>query len=168
MGCCFLLLALCFTSVSTAESQSGSRVTVSASVREEEPKGTVFANLRKLLEEKGLANKDKDTQFVLIGQQKSARFVNVTRPGSVAVAQKIDREMLCRQIQSCCAQAPEEQVDSADNTPCRLDLEVTAYVNQEPMRFDLLVTVVDRNDNAPYWPQSTHVLQVSDLKVPEN
>ena len=137
-----------------------------------------MANLRALLSDK--KQLVGDVQFAIIGEQKSARYLNVSRNGTVTIQQRIDRESLCSEIQACCTYDHASILDAATllrlesarrstlmNIPieCKLELEVTAHIgvggrSREPLRFDWIVTVVDKNDNRPFWPLTSYTLHI--------
>uniref|UniRef100_A0A671QE23 Cadherin domain-containing protein n=1 Tax=Sinocyclocheilus anshuiensis TaxID=1608454 RepID=A0A671QE23_9TELE len=112
------------------------------SVSEEVNKGTVIGNITKDLK---ISAQELETSMFQIMPGSNAKYFDVNvKTGSLFVKDRIDREELC-----------------GSNQKCALNLEALA---QNPHRFYRLeIIVVDVNDNAPFFPESTYVVNVTEI-----
>uniref|UniRef100_A0A672TER5 Cadherin domain-containing protein n=1 Tax=Sinocyclocheilus grahami TaxID=75366 RepID=A0A672TER5_SINGR len=113
------------------------------SVSEEVNKGTVIGNIAKDL--KISAQELESRMFQIMPAGSNAKYFDVNvKTGSLFVKDRIDREELC-----------------GSNQKCALNLEALA---QNPHRlYRLEIIVVDVNDNAPFFPESTYVVNVTEI-----
>uniref|UniRef100_A0A673KLP9 Cadherin domain-containing protein n=1 Tax=Sinocyclocheilus rhinocerous TaxID=307959 RepID=A0A673KLP9_9TELE len=113
------------------------------SVSEEVNKGTVIGNIAKDL--KISAQELETRMFQIMPAGSNAKYFDVNvKTGSLFVNDRIDREELC-----------------GSNQKCALNLEALA---QNPHRlYRLEIIVVDVNDNAPFFPESTYVVNVTEI-----
>ncbi|XP_041622784.1 protocadherin gamma-B1 isoform X15 [Vulpes lagopus] len=113
------------------------------SIPEEMAKGSVVGNLA---EDLGLHVEDLLNRNLRISAEKQYFTIN-TENGNIFVSERIDRESLCLQ-----------------NPQCIVPLEIVA---ENPLNvFHVLVRVEDINDNTPYFPQNSIVLQINEFAMP--
>ncbi|XP_077330326.1 protocadherin gamma-C5-like isoform X19 [Lithobates pipiens] len=112
------------------------------SIVEESDPGTVVGNLAQDL---GLKLADvKRRRLNLRSEGINNLFVIDYEHGSLIVEERIDRESLCGSISSCL-----------------LHLEAVA---ENPLElFSLEITVLDINDNSPYFPSTNQVIKITEL-----
>uniref|UniRef100_A0A672TCC6 Cadherin domain-containing protein n=1 Tax=Sinocyclocheilus grahami TaxID=75366 RepID=A0A672TCC6_SINGR len=113
------------------------------SVSEEVNKGTVIGNIAKDL--KISAQELESRMFQIMPAGSNAKYFDVNvKTGSLFVKDRIDREELC-----------------GSNQKCALNLEALA---QNPHRlYRLEIIIIDMNDNAPFFPDSTYILNVTEI-----
>ncbi|XP_048033139.1 protocadherin alpha-8-like isoform X5 [Megalobrama amblycephala] len=111
------------------------------SVSEEVNKGTVILNIAKELK---ISAQELESRMFQIMPGSNAKYFDVNvKTGSLFVKDRIDREDLC-----------------GNNQKCTLNLEALA---QNPHRlYRLEIIIVDVNDNAPFFPDSTYVVNVTE------
>lgn len=113
------------------------------SIPEEMARGSVVGNLA---EDLGLHVRDLLTRNLRVSAEKQYFTIN-TKNGNLLVSDRIDRESLCR-----------------PNPLCVLPLEIVA---ENPLNiFHINVIIEDINDNPPYFPQNSIVLQINELAIP--
>uniref|UniRef100_A0A671QIM2 Cadherin domain-containing protein n=1 Tax=Sinocyclocheilus anshuiensis TaxID=1608454 RepID=A0A671QIM2_9TELE len=112
------------------------------SVSEEVNKGTVIGNIAKDLK---ISAQELETSMFQIMPGSNAKYFDVNvKTGSLFVKDRIDREELC-----------------GSNQKCALNLEALA---QNPHRlYRLEIIIIDMNDNAPFFPDSTYILNVTEI-----
>ncbi|XP_048033132.1 protocadherin alpha-8-like isoform X4 [Megalobrama amblycephala] len=112
------------------------------SVSEEVNKGTVIGNIAKELK---ISAQELESRMFQIMPGSNAKYFDVNvKTGSLFVKDRIDREDLC-----------------GNNQKCTLNLEALA---QNPHRlYRLEIIIVDVNDNAPFFPDSTYVVNVTEI-----
>ncbi|NP_001019270.1 protocadherin 1 alpha 4 precursor [Danio rerio] len=116
----------------------------SYSVSEEANKGTVIGNIAKDLK---ISAQELESRMFQIMPGLNAKYFDVNvKTGSLFVKDRIDREELC-----------------GVNQKCALNLEALA---QNPHRlYRLEIVIVDVNDNAPVFPNSTYILSVTENAI---
>ncbi|XP_056322243.1 protocadherin gamma-A12-like isoform X22 [Danio aesculapii] len=114
------------------------------SVSEEANKGTVIGNIAKDLK---MSAQELESRMFQIMPGPNAKYFDVNvKTGSLFVKDRIDREELC-----------------GVNQKCALNLEALA---QNPHRlYRLEIVIVDVNDNAPFFPNSTYILNVTENAI---
>ncbi len=112
------------------------------SVSEEVNKGTVIGNIAKDLK---ISAQELESRMFQIMPGSNANYFDVNvKTGSLFVKDRIDREELC-----------------GSNQKCALNLEALA---QNPHRlYRLEIIIVDMNDNTPFFPESTYVVNVTEI-----
>ncbi|XP_016128936.1 protocadherin alpha-7-like [Sinocyclocheilus grahami] len=111
------------------------------SVSEEVNKGSVIGNIAKDLK---ISAQELESHMFQIMPGSNAKYFDVNvKTGSLFVKDRIDREELC-----------------GNNQKCALNLEALA---QNPHRlYRLEIIIVDVNDNAPFFPDSNHIVNVTE------
>ncbi|XP_056322244.1 protocadherin alpha-3-like isoform X23 [Danio aesculapii] len=111
------------------------------SVSEEVNKGTVIGNIAKDLK---MSAQELESRMFQIMPGPNAKYFDVNvKTGSLFIKDRIDREELC-----------------GVNQKCALNLEALA---QNPHRlYRLEILLIDMNDNAPFYPNSTYILSVTE------
>ncbi|XP_056322636.1 protocadherin alpha-2-like [Danio aesculapii] len=114
------------------------------SVSEEVNKGTVIGNIAKDLK---MSAQELERRMFQIMPGSNAKYFDVNvKTGSLFVKDRIDREELC-----------------GVNQKCALNLEALA---QNPHRlYRLEISIVDVNDNAPFFPESTYIVNVTENAI---
>uniref|UniRef100_A0A673FMN3 Cadherin domain-containing protein n=1 Tax=Sinocyclocheilus rhinocerous TaxID=307959 RepID=A0A673FMN3_9TELE len=120
-------------------SNSGEIVTQNS---EEVNKGSVIGNIAKDLK---ISAQELESHMFQIMPGSNAKYFDVNvKTGSLFVKDRIDREELC-----------------GSNQKCALNLEALA---QNPHRlYRLEIIIVDVNDNAPFFPDSKYVVNVTEI-----
>uniref|UniRef100_A0A671QGM3 Cadherin domain-containing protein n=1 Tax=Sinocyclocheilus anshuiensis TaxID=1608454 RepID=A0A671QGM3_9TELE len=92
-----------------------------------------------------ISAQELETSMFQIMPMQSAKYFDVNvKTGSLFVKDRIDREELC-----------------GSNQKCALNLEALA---QNPHRlYRLEIIIIDMNDNAPFFPDSTYILNVTEI-----
>ncbi|XP_044931305.1 protocadherin gamma-B1-like [Mustela putorius furo] len=112
------------------------------SIPEEMARGSVVGNLA---EDLGLHVQDLLNRNLRVSAEKQYFTIN-TENGNILVSDRIDRESLCSQ-----------------STLCVVPLEIVA---ENPLNvFHITVRIEDINDNPPYFPQNSIVLQINELAI---
>ncbi|XP_032255842.1 protocadherin gamma-B7-like, partial [Phoca vitulina] len=112
------------------------------SIPEEMARGSVVGNLA---EDLGLHVRDLLNRNLRVSAEKQYFTVN-RENGNILVSDRIDRESLCPQ-----------------STLCVVPLEIVA---ENPLNvFHITVRIEDINDNPPYFPQNSIVLQINELAI---
>ncbi|XP_072515627.1 uncharacterized protein [Salminus brasiliensis] len=134
--CSFLLVLLFLSLLDLFSAQ------IVYSVTEEVNKGTVVGNMAKDL---NFNARELEARMFQIVSGSSKKYFEVNlKTGDMFVNERIDREELCSESQTC-----------------SLHLEAIA---QNPLRlFSITVNVLDVNDNAPSFPYRTYHLNITEL-----
>ncbi|XP_064452118.1 protocadherin gamma-B1-like [Mirounga angustirostris] len=112
------------------------------SIPEEMARGSVVGNLA---EDLGLHVRDLLNRNLRVSAEKQYFTIN-RENGNILVSDRIDRESLCPQ-----------------STLCVVPLEIVA---ENPLNvFHITVRIEDINDNPPYFPQNSIVLQINELAI---
>uniref|UniRef100_A0A7N5P9E3 Cadherin domain-containing protein n=1 Tax=Ailuropoda melanoleuca TaxID=9646 RepID=A0A7N5P9E3_AILME len=112
------------------------------SIPEEMARGSVVGNLA---EDLGLHVRDLLNRNLRVSGEEQYFIVN-TENGNILVSDRIDRESLCPQ-----------------SILCIVPLEIMA---ENPLNvFHITVKIEDINDNSPYFPQNSIVLQINELAI---
>ncbi|XP_047586270.1 protocadherin gamma-B1 isoform X16 [Lutra lutra] len=112
------------------------------SIPEEMARGSVVGNLA---EDLGLHVQDLLNRNLRVSAEKQYFTIN-TENGNILVSDRIDRDSLCSQ-----------------STLCVVPLEIVA---ENPLNvFHITVRIEDINDNPPYFPQNSIVLQINELAI---
>ncbi|XP_032192301.1 protocadherin gamma-B1 isoform X31 [Mustela erminea] len=112
------------------------------SIPEEMARGSVVGNLA---EDLGLHVQDLLNRNLRVSAEKQYFTIN-TENGNILVSDRIDRESLCSQ-----------------SALCVVPLEIVA---ENPLNvFHITVRIEDINDNPPYFPQNSIVLQINELAI---
>ncbi|XP_078025473.1 protocadherin alpha-2-like isoform X18 [Epinephelus lanceolatus] len=114
---------------------------ISYSISEEVDKGTVVGNLAKdlnlhtqQLEERG---------FRIVSGYSKKYFEANSRTGALVVNERIDREELCPNLPKC-------------------SLNIEGLLSHPMNIYRIEVSILDINDNAPSFPEQTHVFNISE------
>ncbi|XP_049441906.1 protocadherin alpha-2-like isoform X18 [Epinephelus fuscoguttatus] len=114
---------------------------ISYSISEEVDKGTVVGNLAKdlnihtqQLEERG---------FRIVSGYSQKYFEANSRTGALVVNERIDREELCPNLPKC-------------------SLNIEGLLSHPMNIYRIEVSILDINDNAPSFPEQTHVFNISE------
>ncbi|XP_018607241.2 protocadherin alpha-2-like isoform X3 [Scleropages formosus] len=114
------------------------------SVSEEVDKGTVIGNIAKDL---SLNIQELEARMFQIVTKKNKYFEVNTKTGVIVVAERIDREHLCMNSQKC-------------------SLHLEAITHNPLNMYRVEVNVLDVNDNAPSFPVTTQVLNITEHAFP--
>ncbi|XP_048884518.1 protocadherin alpha-3-like isoform X10 [Brienomyrus brachyistius] len=115
---------------------------ITYSIAEEVDKGTFVGNIAKDL---NLNLQDLDSRGLHIVTSSNKRYFGVNlKTGILFVDERIDREEICSKLSKC-------------------SLNIEAILNNPMILHRIEVNIIDINDNAPYFIETLHVLNITEL-----